>query len=137
MVKRTVPEAVFLVGSVLKILSFRLGTLLLCGFICFDLRWPFLHKFSEMSLDKREKVLQKWSKERRLVPLRMMFVLTKLFCFYDFYSRVIRLFHCRTGIHLFPNSTRTMLQCSPAADVHSIVVSKTLAYHLLYFCRKA
>lgn len=101
MVKRTQPEAVFLLSSVSKILSFRLGTLLLCGFICFDLRWPFLHKFSEMSLEKREKVLQKWSAERRLIPLRMVFVLVKLFCFYDFYSRVMYLFHCVTVVHLY------------------------------------
>ncbi|EXB53500.1 Long-chain-alcohol oxidase FAO2 [Morus notabilis] len=87
-VKKALPPAASLVSWVLKILSFRLGTLLLCGFICFDWKWPFLHKFSEMSLEKREAVLKKWSKQRRFVPLRLAFVLIKLFCFFTFFSRV-------------------------------------------------
>uniref|UniRef100_A0A6P4A6P3 Long-chain-alcohol oxidase n=1 Tax=Ziziphus jujuba TaxID=326968 RepID=A0A6P4A6P3_ZIZJJ len=87
-VKRVQPEAVLLLSLVLKILSFRLGTLLLCGFSCFDWKWPFLHKFSELPLEKREEILRKWSGHRHLIPpLRIVFVLIKLFCFYNFYSR--------------------------------------------------
>ncbi|KAJ7972620.1 Long-chain-alcohol oxidase [Quillaja saponaria] len=85
--KRLQPKAVLLVSFVLKILSFRLGTFLLCGFLCLDWKWPFIHKFSEISLEKREQVLKKWSKEKNLTPLRAVFVMSKLVCFYNFFSR--------------------------------------------------
>ncbi|XP_062080086.1 long-chain-alcohol oxidase FAO2-like [Humulus lupulus] len=87
LVTKALPQAVILVRIVLKILSFRLGTLLLCGHLCLDWKWPFIHKFSEMSVGKREEVLQKWSKQKLLIPLRLVFVLMKLFCFYIFFSR--------------------------------------------------
>ncbi|CAE5956479.1 unnamed protein product [Arabidopsis arenosa] len=59
---KAIPLTVLVVRIVLRILTFRLGTLLLCGFVCLDKKnWPFLLKFSEMSLEKREKVLQRWN----------------------------------------------------------------------------
>ncbi|XP_061343446.1 long-chain-alcohol oxidase FAO2 isoform X2 [Gastrolobium bilobum] len=64
-----------------------MGTLLLCGSICLNKKWPFIHKFSEISLEKREEVLKKWSREKNWVPLRVVFVLIKLVCFYNFFSR--------------------------------------------------
>ncbi|XP_028777877.1 long-chain-alcohol oxidase FAO2-like [Neltuma alba] len=88
--KRIQPEAQFVVGSVLRILSFRLGTLLLCGRIAMDRKWPFVHKFSELSLDKREQILQRWSREKRLVPLRIVFLIIKIVVFYNFFSRIDR-----------------------------------------------
>ncbi|KAJ4726933.1 Long-chain-alcohol oxidase [Melia azedarach] len=87
LVERGLPNALFLLRLILRLLSFRLGTLLLCGYLCFDWRWPFIHKFSEISLEKREKILKKWSEEKYLLPLRVVFVITKLFCFYIFFSR--------------------------------------------------
>ncbi|XP_027350019.1 long-chain-alcohol oxidase FAO2 [Abrus precatorius] len=87
MFKRTVPEALLLVSWVLWILSFRLGTLLLCGSLCLEWKWPFVNKFSEISLEKREKILNQWSREKRWVPLRIVFVLIKLVCFYNIFSR--------------------------------------------------
>ncbi|XP_042517050.1 long-chain-alcohol oxidase FAO2-like [Macadamia integrifolia] len=86
-VKKGAPEPVGLVRFALWLLSTRLGTLLLCGSLCFGSGWPFIHKFSEMSLQKREVVLQNWSKARFLVPLRGVFMLTKAFCFFTFFSR--------------------------------------------------
>ncbi|KAK7284138.1 hypothetical protein RJT34_18878 [Clitoria ternatea] len=85
--KRAMPEAVLLVSWVLWILSFRLGTLLLCGSLCLDGKWPFIHSFSEISLEKREEILRKWSREKRWVALRIVFVLIKLVCFFNFFSR--------------------------------------------------
>ncbi|KVI03879.1 hypothetical protein Ccrd_017835, partial [Cynara cardunculus var. scolymus] len=61
MVKRYPSDGMFLVKLVLMLLSTKLGTLLLCGFLSFDTKWPFLHSFSDLHLEKREKVLQKWS----------------------------------------------------------------------------
>ncbi|KAF7818452.1 long-chain-alcohol oxidase FAO2 [Senna tora] len=40
-----------------------------------------------MPLDKREQILQKWSREKRFIPLRIVFLLIKLVCFYNFFSR--------------------------------------------------
>jgi hypothetical protein len=92
-VKRCLPQAVFLVSFILKMLSFRLGTLLLCGYLCFDRKWPFILNFSEISLEKREEILKKWSRARRLVPLRIAFVVIKMFCFFNYFSRVMLLIH--------------------------------------------
>ncbi|PSR89785.1 Long-chain-alcohol oxidase [Actinidia chinensis var. chinensis] len=86
LVKRCLQEAVVLVSIVLKILSTRLGTLLLCGYLCFDWKWPFIHNFSEMSLGKRECVLQKWSRETFFFPLRLVFLVIKILCFFAFFS---------------------------------------------------
>ncbi|XP_038718067.1 long-chain-alcohol oxidase FAO2-like [Tripterygium wilfordii] len=87
LVKRTVPDAVFVVRLVLKFLSFRLGTLLLCGFRCLDWKWPYIHNFSEIPLERREEILKKWSKEKYLKPLRLVFAVTKMYCLYTFFSR--------------------------------------------------
>ncbi|KAK7245343.1 hypothetical protein RIF29_40183 [Crotalaria pallida] len=86
--KKGVPQALPLLRWVLRILSFRLGTWLLCGNICLDWKWPFIHKFSEISLEKREQILKRWTRENRWIPLRVVFVLIKLFSFYNFFSRV-------------------------------------------------
>ncbi|XP_043707469.1 long-chain-alcohol oxidase FAO2-like [Telopea speciosissima] len=87
LVKKGEPEPVALVRIALWLLSTRLGTLFLCGTLCFGSEWPFIHKFSEMSLQKREMVLKNWSTARFLVPLRGVFLLTKVFCFFTFFSR--------------------------------------------------
>ncbi|KAK4482351.1 hypothetical protein RD792_009504 [Penstemon davidsonii] len=85
-VKRGMPKAVLIVRIVLKLLSSRVGTLLLCGCICLDQKWPFVHKFSELSLKKREAILQKWSRETLLIPLKIAFLLLKTVCFLIFFS---------------------------------------------------
>nr|XP_011459707.1 PREDICTED: long-chain-alcohol oxidase FAO2-like [Fragaria vesca subsp. vesca] len=87
--KRGVPEAVGLLSFFLKVLSYRLGTLLVCGYPCLDRKGPFIHNFAEMSLEKREEALQRWSREKRLIPLRLLFVVVKIFCFFCFFSRIV------------------------------------------------
>ncbi|KAI3449802.1 hypothetical protein Pfo_006467 [Paulownia fortunei] len=86
MVKRGIPKAVLVVSLVLKFLSTRLGTLLLCGHACLDWKWPFIHKFSELSIKKREAILQKWSRGTLVLPLRTVFFMLKVTCFYTFFS---------------------------------------------------
>ncbi|KAK4281316.1 hypothetical protein QN277_012829 [Acacia crassicarpa] len=88
MQRRILPEAQAAVGSVLRNLSGRLGTLWLCGRIALDWRWPFVHKFSELSVEKREKVLQNWCRETRRLPLRLAFMVIKICFFFNFFSRV-------------------------------------------------
>ena len=91
--KRCLPRAVVLLRIVLNILSFRLGTLLLCGFSCLDWRWPFILKFSDMSLEKREENFKSWTRKRGLLPFRLVFVVIKIFCLYTFFSMVILFTH--------------------------------------------
>ncbi|XP_015866541.3 long-chain-alcohol oxidase FAO1 [Ziziphus jujuba] len=86
--KRGLKEALILVRVVLWILSTRLGTLLLCGSLCFGEKWPFINNFSSMSLEKREKVIQKWFKHKFLTPIRLAFVYIQLLCLYVFFSKV-------------------------------------------------
>lgn len=88
LVKRGIPKAVFIVGLVLNFLSSRLGTFLLCGRICIDRKWPFVHNFSELSLEKREIVLQRWSRETFLIPLKISFLLLKIVSLFVFFSRI-------------------------------------------------
>nr|GMD71130.1 long-chain-alcohol oxidase FAO2-like [Ipomoea batatas] len=85
-VRRFLPDAVFIFRLVLIILSTRLGSLLLCGFVCFDGRWPFIHNFSELPLKRREAILQKWSRETRILPLRIVFMTIKIACYFIFFS---------------------------------------------------
>ncbi|KAL7151618.1 hypothetical protein ABFS83_04G043800 [Erythranthe nasuta] len=86
MVKRGIPKAVLVVSLVLKFLSTRIGTLLMCGSTCLDWKWPFIHKFSELSINKRESILQKWSRGTLVLPLRTVFFMLKVTCFYTFFS---------------------------------------------------
>jgi long-chain-alcohol oxidase len=85
-------EARMLVGVMLWLLATRLGTLILCGFLCISWDFPFINKFSELSLERREIVLKKWSRETKYNPLRIFFMLIKLLSQYNFYSRVNILF---------------------------------------------
>ncbi|KAL8530229.1 hypothetical protein ACS0TY_007326 [Phlomoides rotata] len=86
MAKRAVPKAVLIVRLVLSFLSSRLGTLLVCGLICLDWRWPLVRSFPELPLKKREAILQRWSRETFLLPLRISFLLLKIISLYVFFS---------------------------------------------------
>ena len=86
--KRGITEAVILLKVVLTLLSTRLGTLLLCGWLCLEWRWPFIHKFTEISLEKREKLLQRWSRESYWTSLRVVFLFIKVASCFIFFSRV-------------------------------------------------
>ena len=88
-VKRALIEAVILVRVVLIILSTRLGTLLLCGSLSFSDKWPFINNFSSISLEKREKILQRWFRHRLLTPIRLAFVYIKFLCLYAFFTLVL------------------------------------------------
>ncbi|KAJ7979827.1 Long-chain-alcohol oxidase [Quillaja saponaria] len=88
LVKRGLIEAVILVRVVLWMLATRLGTLLLCGSICFGEKWPFINKYSNISLEKREKLMQRWLKHRFLTPIRLAFVFIKDLCLFVFFSWV-------------------------------------------------
>ncbi|KAJ4914830.1 Long-chain-alcohol oxidase FAO1 [Raphanus sativus] len=87
MATKAMPLTVTVVRIVLRLLTFRLGTLLLCGFVCLDKKnWsPLLLKFSDISLEKREKVLQKWNTQWYNPLARIAFMMIKaIFLFYYF-----------------------------------------------------
>ncbi|XP_004296386.1 PREDICTED: long-chain-alcohol oxidase FAO1 isoform X1 [Fragaria vesca subsp. vesca] len=88
LVKRAFTEAIILVRVVLWILSTRLGSLLLCGSLCLGDKWPFIHKFSCLPLEKRERVLQWWFRHWFLTPIRLAFLYIKILCVFTFFSRV-------------------------------------------------
>ncbi|KAK7846977.1 long-chain-alcohol oxidase fao1 [Quercus suber] len=87
--KRAVTEAVILVRVVLRALGTRLGTLLLCGPLCLSNKWPFVFNFSSISLENREKILQKWFRHRFLTPIRAAVLYIKALSLYNFFSRVM------------------------------------------------
>ncbi|KAL4588034.1 hypothetical protein LXL04_000912 [Taraxacum kok-saghyz] len=87
LVNRYPPEAVLLAKLILMLLSTKLGTLLVCGSICFDSKWPFIHSFHDLNLNKREQILQKWSNTyKSVIPLKLAFVVLKLMVFYIYFS---------------------------------------------------
>lgn len=86
--KRGLWEARLAVRTLLKILSTRIGTLLICGSVSLGKEWPYLKKFSEISLEKREKVVQKWLKHWLLIPLRLIFVFIKFLVMFVFFTQV-------------------------------------------------
>lgn len=102
--KRGFFEAVILVRLLLKILSTRLGTLLICGIYCFGEKWPYINKFKDISVENREKVIQKWYKHRFLTPIRLGFVFLKLICFYVFFSMVNHFLPYTFPLSFFPVS---------------------------------
>ncbi|KAK7257333.1 hypothetical protein RIF29_31220 [Crotalaria pallida] len=86
--RRGLIEAVILIRVVLWLLATRLGTLLLCGMLCVGDKWPYINNFSSMSLEKREKVMQRWLKHRFLTPIRLAFAYIKVLCLFVFFSWV-------------------------------------------------
>lgn len=89
LIGKGLPEAVFLMRAALWALSTRLGTLTLCGLVCFSGQFPFVRRFSELPLGKREKLLQRWSRATFFRPLRLVFLLVKILTLYIFFTRVI------------------------------------------------
>ncbi|CAI0558815.1 unnamed protein product [Linum tenue] len=86
--RRALPEAVILARIVLFALWSRLGTLILCGRLCLGTKWPYVKSFSEMPLEKRERVVQYWLKHSIVTPIRVAFFYIKVLCLYIFFSRV-------------------------------------------------
>ncbi|ESQ47481.1 hypothetical protein EUTSA_v10020141mg [Eutrema salsugineum] len=86
--KRGTIEAYLITRLVLFLLATRLGTLLICGRECLVTKWPFVEKFSELSLEKRERVFQKQFKNWFFTPIRAAFVYIKVAFLFCFFSRV-------------------------------------------------
>jgi long-chain-alcohol oxidase len=88
MSRRCLPEALALVRAVLWLLGTRLGSLALCGTPCLSWRFPFVRRFADLPPERREGAMRRWSRQTLLPPLRVFFLITKVFCLYVFYSWV-------------------------------------------------
>ncbi|RZC80205.1 hypothetical protein C5167_042784 [Papaver somniferum] len=88
MTKRGLMHGFIMVRLVLLMLSTRLGTLLLCGSLCFSKEFPFVKKFKDISLEKRDRILQNWSRSKYIILTRAAFAMIKSFCFYIFFTRI-------------------------------------------------
>ncbi|WCJ24080.1 Long-chain-alcohol oxidase FAO1 [Euphorbia peplus] len=86
--KRGLIEVVIMVRFVLVMLSTRIGTFLLCGFLSIGKKWPYINDFSGMSPENKEKVLRKWLQNWFLTPIRIVFLYLKVVCLYVFFSQV-------------------------------------------------
>ncbi|XP_058770767.1 long-chain-alcohol oxidase FAO1-like [Vicia villosa] len=84
--ERALPEAFTIVRVILWMLSTWFGTLLLCGSLSLTNKWPFINTFSNISLQNREIVLQKWFRHRFFTPVRLAFLSIKIFCVIVFFS---------------------------------------------------
>ncbi|KAG6504945.1 hypothetical protein ZIOFF_037293 [Zingiber officinale] len=98
--KRGQKEVLFLVKLVMWLLATRLGTLVLCGSLCLSGRFPFINKFPDMAVAKREEALRRWSREKTFVHVRTIFLFVKVLSFFVFYSTVI-LFATAYEFHTF------------------------------------
>ena len=72
--KRNLKEAIFLVRLVLWLFATRLGTILIYESLNVCRGFPFINKFLEMIVEKREKVLKRWNREKSFVIFRITFV---------------------------------------------------------------
>ncbi|KAF3328056.1 long-chain-alcohol oxidase FAO2-like protein [Carex littledalei] len=86
LVKRVLREAVILVRVILWLLSTRLGTLLLCGSLSICRKVPFIFKFKDMPLERREEVMKRWNTEKLFFPVRVVFLIVKILTNFTFYS---------------------------------------------------
>lgn len=87
-VKRGVKEINYLVKIVLWFLASRLGTFLLCGSLSFRKGFPFINRFSEISVENREEILKRWNEDRSFMIFRLVFVMVRVCCAYVFYARI-------------------------------------------------
>jgi hypothetical protein len=81
------PKAVGQLSTVLNLLSWSVGTLLLAGRWALDWRFPFVYPFPALPLAARERVLQSWATGASL-DLRALFKAFKGLAMLAFYGKV-------------------------------------------------
>ncbi|CAM0956816.1 unnamed protein product [Alopecurus aequalis] len=85
---RCVWEGVVLVHVTLWLLCTRLGTLALCGRLCVSRDFPYVRRFADMPVDRREEALKRWTGARWLIHLKIAFAIVKSICLNVFYTTV-------------------------------------------------
>ncbi|XP_042008658.1 long-chain-alcohol oxidase FAO4A-like [Salvia splendens] len=71
----------------IRLLATRIGTLILSGRKSLSPNFPYLQKFSEISLHKREEILHSWSASS-FTLLRILYAALKIFIFLTFFTQV-------------------------------------------------
>ncbi|VAH16296.1 unnamed protein product [Triticum turgidum subsp. durum] len=72
----------------LWLLCTRLGTLALCGQLCVSGEFPYVRRFADMPVGRREEALRRWTRARWLIPVKIAFAIVKSLCFNVFYTKV-------------------------------------------------
>ncbi|KAF6983417.1 hypothetical protein CFC21_001606 [Triticum aestivum] len=85
---RCVWEAGLLVHVTLWLLCTRLGTLALCGRLCVSGEFPYVRRFADMPVGRREEALRRWTRARWLIPVKIAFAMVKTLCFNVFYTKL-------------------------------------------------
>jgi long-chain-alcohol oxidase len=79
---------VVLVNVTLWLLCTRLGTLALCGRLCLSGEFPYVRRFADMPVERREEALKGWTRARWLIPVKIAFAIVKIICLNVFYTTV-------------------------------------------------
>jgi long-chain-alcohol oxidase len=79
---------VVLVHVTLWLLCTRLGTLALCGRSCVSGEFPYVRRFADMPVERREEALKGWTRARWLIPVKIAFAIIKTICLNVFYTTV-------------------------------------------------
>ncbi|XP_057448821.1 long-chain-alcohol oxidase FAO4A-like [Lotus japonicus] len=77
-----------LLKLVLWLLSTWYGTLIFCGIFCLSFQFPFIHSFPELSLEKRQRIMQFWSLNNYIREFKMFFKTVKLLTLLVFFSQL-------------------------------------------------
>ncbi|RDX72990.1 Long-chain-alcohol oxidase FAO4A, partial [Mucuna pruriens] len=76
-----------LLKLVLWLLSTWFGTLIFCGVACLSTRFPFIHSYPELSMDKRQEIMRSWSLSY-IRHYKMLFRTVKLLTLLIFFSQL-------------------------------------------------
>ncbi|CAL0314234.1 unnamed protein product [Lupinus luteus] len=76
-----------LLKLVLWLLSTWFGTIILCGIPCFSTKFPFFHCYPDLSLHKRQQIMNSWSLSY-FRHLRMFFRTVKLLTLLVFFTQI-------------------------------------------------
>ncbi|XP_075508466.1 long-chain-alcohol oxidase FAO4A [Primulina tabacum] len=85
--RKVIHPKIYLSRIALTLLSTRVGTCILCGRHSLSRKFPYFQRFSNISAEKREKILVSWSRSFFLL-LRVLYSAIKIFTLLVFFTQV-------------------------------------------------
>ncbi|KAK7307396.1 hypothetical protein VNO77_40417 [Canavalia gladiata] len=79
--------SIWLLKLVLWLLSTWIGTFIFCGMACLSTQFPFIRSYPELSLQKRQQIMQSWSLSY-IRLFKMLFRTIKLFTLLTFFTQI-------------------------------------------------